>query len=224
MSTARWRSPDVDGGRAEIADGLARLTDHHLLVVAAGEPTRYRALETIRQFAAEQLTELGQFDGALERHRRWCHEQLSALAQQERDEAWCERFDRVAAEVRASIMSAVEHQLDSVAGDLAERLAEQLFLRGQPAEAQHRYEQAADLSPTGLDRVRLLRLAAGAAAARIVGNDTLRLLDTAATEAVFRRGARGRRRRPGLDGDLHPQLSRHHRRRARRRRVRVVAR
>jgi predicted ATPase/DNA-binding CsgD family transcriptional regulator len=175
----------LDGDRAEIADGLARLTDHHLLVVAAGEPTRYRALETIRQFGAEQLTELGQFDGALERHRSWCHEQLGALAQQERDDAWCERFDRVAAEVRASIMSAVEHHLDIVAGDLAERLAEQLFLRGRPAEAQHRYEQAAELSPIGIDRVRLLRLAGGAAAARMMGNDTLRLLDAAATEAAF---------------------------------------
>ena len=50
----------LGGGRADIADGLARLTDHSLLVVAAGEPTRYRALETIRQFCAERLTELGQ--------------------------------------------------------------------------------------------------------------------------------------------------------------------
>ena len=45
------------------------------------------------------------------------------------------------------------------------------------------------------------RLAAGAAAARLVGNDTLRLLDAAATQAM------PRRRPPppssGLDGDLH---------------------
>jgi predicted ATPase/DNA-binding CsgD family transcriptional regulator len=174
----------LDGDRSEIADALARLTDHHLLVVDAGEPTRYRALETIRQFGAEQLTELGQFDSALELHRRWCYGQLRVLARQERDDAWCERLDRVAAEVRASIMSAIEQHLGTVAGDLAERLAEQLFLRGRPAEAQHRYEQAAELSPAGTDRIRLLRLAAGAAAARMMGNDTLRLLDDAATEAV----------------------------------------
>ena len=103
----------LGGGRAEIADGLARLTDHSLLVVAAGEPTRYRALETIRQFGAEQLTGLGQLDGALERHRRWCHEQLSVLARQERNEAWCERFDRVAAEARATVMWAGDRQLDT---------------------------------------------------------------------------------------------------------------
>ena len=174
----------LGGGRAEIADGLARLTDHSLLVVAAGEPTRYRALETIRQFGAERLTELGQIRAALDRHRRWCREQLSVLARQERDEAWCERFDRVAADARAAIMQAVEHQLDTIARDLAELLAELLFLRGRPAEAQRRYEQAAELAAAGIDRVRLLRLAAGAAAARLVGNDTLRLLDSAASEAM----------------------------------------
>jgi len=171
-------------GRADIADGLARLTDHNLLVVAAGEPTRYRALETIRQLGAERLTELGEFPAALDRHRRWCHEQLTMLARQAADEAWCERFDRVAADARAAIMQAVEHQLDTIARALAERLAELLFLRGQPAEAQRRYEQAADLAAAAIDRVRLLRLAAGAAATRLVGNDTLRLLDAAATEAL----------------------------------------
>ena len=33
-----------------VADVLARLADHSLLVVERGEPTRYRALETIRQY------------------------------------------------------------------------------------------------------------------------------------------------------------------------------
>ncbi|MET0580272.1 MAG: hypothetical protein ABW122_16560, partial [Ilumatobacteraceae bacterium] len=170
--------------RAEVADGLARLADHHLLTVATGRPTRYRALEVIRQFGAEQLTEREELDGALERHRRWCHEQLGALGGQERTEAWCERVDQVAAEARAAIMSAADRHVDAAAGDLAERLAEVLFLRGRPAEAQRRYEQAAGHTATRLDRLRLLRLAAGAAASRLVGNDTLRLLETVAIEAV----------------------------------------
>ena len=41
--------------RAAVADGLARLADHSLLVVERGEPTRYRALETIRQYGVERL-------------------------------------------------------------------------------------------------------------------------------------------------------------------------
>lgn len=174
----------LGSSRAEMVDGLGHLADHNLLVVAAGGSTRYRALETIRQFGAEQLTELGELDAALERHRGWCHDELSRLARQQPDDGWCERFDHVAADVRAAIMWAGDQARDAAARELAERLAEQLFLRGLPAEAQRRFEQAARHAGPGIDRIRLLRLAAGAAAARLVGNDTLRLLDAAAAEAV----------------------------------------
>src|SRR5262245_23171737 len=46
--------------RAEIADGLARLAEHSLLVVGRGQPTRRRALETIRQYGVERLDEAGE--------------------------------------------------------------------------------------------------------------------------------------------------------------------
>jgi hypothetical protein len=71
-----------------------------------------------------------------------------------------------------------------LAGQLAEHLAEQLLLRGRPDESQRCYERAALLSAGDVDRARLLRLAAGAAASRLVGNDTLRLLHDAATHAL----------------------------------------
>src|SRR5262249_23664836 len=64
------------------------------------------------------------------------------------------------------------------------RLAEQLLLRGRPHEAQRGYEQAAAFAQSSGDRARLLRLAAGAAAARLVGQETLRLLDEAADVAL----------------------------------------
>ena len=54
-------------------------------------------------------------------------------------------------------MWAAEHGIDEVAAALADPLAEQLLLRGQLAEAQRRYEQAARHSPPGHQRVRLLR-------------------------------------------------------------------
>ena len=113
-----------------------------------------------------------------------CHEQLNVLARQEPDDAWCERFDRVAADAQATVMWACDHLPGTLACDLAERLAEQLFLRGRPAEAQRRYEQAAGHATKGEHRIRLLRLAAGAAATRLVGNDTLRLLDATAAHAI----------------------------------------
>ena len=56
--------------RAEIADGLARLAEHSLLVVERGEPTRYRALETIRQHGAERLEQAGELEEVRAGHER----------------------------------------------------------------------------------------------------------------------------------------------------------
>jgi predicted ATPase/DNA-binding CsgD family transcriptional regulator len=170
--------------RADVRDGLARLADHHLLVVRMGEPTLYRALETIRQFGAELLTDRGETEAAHDRHHRWCLDQLVILAGEDHDDAWCQRLDLVATEARAAIAWAAEQQNDTDVTALAERLAPALFLRGQPAEAQRRYEQAAHHATPGPRRAHLLRMAAGAAAARLVGNETLRLLGDAAVEAA----------------------------------------
>jgi predicted ATPase/DNA-binding CsgD family transcriptional regulator len=170
--------------RFDVADTLARLADHSLLLVAPGEPTRYRALETIRQFGAEQLEHLGRSQAVRERHRQWCHAELDALAGQARDDAWCVRLDRVATDVRAALARAADHRDAPGAALLAEHLAEQLLLRGRPHESQRCYEQSAALVDAACERARLLRLAAGAAAARLVGEETLRLLDEAAGVAL----------------------------------------
>ena len=66
------------------------------------------------------------------------------------------------------------------AAELAAQLAGQLWLRGRLTEAQRRYEQAAELSPSPADRVQQLRLAAGAAGTGYLGTDMLRLLREAA--------------------------------------------
>lgn len=170
--------------RFDVAEALARLAEHSLLLVAPGTPTRYRALETIRQFGAEQLDLAGRLAAAADRHRRWCLGALEVLAAQDRTDAWCERLDRVAAEARSALAWAEARAAVQGAAALAERLAEQLLLRGRPHDSQHGYEQAAALARAAGDRARLLRLAAGAAAARLVGQDTLRLLDAAADVAL----------------------------------------
>jgi predicted ATPase/DNA-binding CsgD family transcriptional regulator len=188
---ASWFDVDaalaVTGGpaqRFDIADALGRLAEHSLLLVAPGEPTRYRALETIRQFGAEQLEQAGERDTVAGRHRQWCQGALEKLAAQARDDAWCERLDRVGADVRAALAWAEDRPGTEGAALLAERLAEQLLLRGRPHESQRCYEQAAALADAAHDRARLLRLAAGAAATRLVGQETLRLLDDAASVAL----------------------------------------
>jgi hypothetical protein len=185
---------DVDAARAvaapearrfDVADALARLADSSLLLVDGGEPTRYHALETIRQFGAEQLEQLGQGEVVRARHRQWCRAQLAVLAEEvSRDDAWCDRLDQLAADVAAALARAADHPCGPIAAELAERLAEQQLLRGRPHESQRGYEQAVQLCEGAAERARLLRLAAGAAASRLVGNDTLRLLREAANQAL----------------------------------------
>lgn len=174
----------ADLTNTDVADGLARLADHHLLIAIPGQPTRYRALETIRQFADEQLTNRGRAEILHDRHRRWCTDRLATLAEQDPDDAWAERFDRMADDARAVIMWAVDRRHDRIVASGCEQLAEQLLRRGRLAESQRRYEQAALHAGSSAERVRLLRLAAGVAAARVTGDDTLRLLDAAAIEAL----------------------------------------
>ena len=91
--------------RAAVADGLARLADHSLLVVERGEPTRYRALETIRQYGVEQLDAAGELD---------CRPRTPRAVVPRRDRrprrrpspttAWCDRFDRVVDDIRAALV------------------------------------------------------------------------------------------------------------------------
>jgi predicted ATPase/DNA-binding CsgD family transcriptional regulator len=174
--------------RAEIADGLARLAEHSLLVVERGERTRYRALETIRQYGVERLDEAGELDQIRAGHERWCLRALAALSQigtADIDDAWCARFDRIVDDASGALAwSAGQESRRAQAAELAAELAGLLFLRGRPAQAQRRYEQGAELAATATERVALLRLAAGAAASRFVGDDALRLFRMAADAAL----------------------------------------
>ncbi|WP_346114396.1 ATP-binding protein, partial [Nonomuraea maheshkhaliensis] len=128
-----------------VADGLARLAEQSLLTVTASAAgTEYRALETIRQYGTERLTETGELADARTRHLRWCLAQAAGLAVARQD--WRARFDLVADDLRAALAWAAD-QPDQRAGacDLARRLAELTFTRNLTGESQRRYEQAAEL-------------------------------------------------------------------------------
>jgi len=58
------------GNRWDVIDQLATLIDHSLLVASADDPPRYHLLETMRAFAAEQLTASGAEPLARERQAR----------------------------------------------------------------------------------------------------------------------------------------------------------
>ncbi|HEU5267526.1 MAG TPA: LuxR C-terminal-related transcriptional regulator, partial [Jatrophihabitans sp.] len=174
----------ADTDRAAVADGLARLADHSLLVVDRGAPTRYRALETIRQYAEQHLAAAGDLATVQARLDQWCRSQLSELAAAAPDDAWCSRLDRVVDDARAVLRRcAADPDRRARAGELAAQLAGQLWLRGRLMEAQRRYEQAAELSPSPTERVQHLRMAAGAAGTVYFGTELLRLFRESADVA-----------------------------------------
>jgi predicted ATPase/DNA-binding CsgD family transcriptional regulator len=96
---------------AEVVDGLAQLADQSLLTVAASASgTRYRALETIRQYGIEQLTEAGELDATRAQHLRWCLATTRELAEDPSPDTgdWRARFDAAADDLRAALSWAAD--------------------------------------------------------------------------------------------------------------------
>jgi len=173
-----------------VADGLARLTEQSLLMaVPSAAGTQYRALETIRQYGAEQLTAAGELAGVRGRHLRWC---LAAAAELVRETAatgaWRARFDAAADDMRAALGWASD---GPEAYELALSLARLTFTRNLVGEAQQRYEQAAALAADPAAAASALRDAAAVAGCRMRGDDMYRLYRDAgdlamAAATVFR--------------------------------------
>lgn len=165
------------------ADGLARLAEQSLLVVAAtANGTEYRALETIRQYGMERLTQAGELIDTRSRHLRWCLAEAEALDVIGPD--WRSRFDRVADDFRAAMAWAAdrpEQRTDT--RELAERMARLCFTRNLIGESQMRYEQAAALADDAAVAASMLRQAAGAAGCQLRGEDMDRLHREAAEAA-----------------------------------------
>ncbi|WP_244843853.1 ATP-binding protein [Actinocatenispora sera] len=194
----------VDAGSA--ADALARLTEQSLLVVSAAPAgTRYRALETIRQYGAERLAAAGEEADTRVRQLRWCLAAAAELAAGGDD--WRARFDAVADDLRAALGWAADRCAPSpdiappgTLGDtaptgprlaalredaclLASRLAELAFTRNLTGESQARYEQAAGLAADPARAAPMLRRAAAVAGCRTRGDDAYRLHRAAAEAA-----------------------------------------
>ncbi|SDT75015.1 ATP-binding protein [Actinoplanes derwentensis] len=186
---AGWPPAEPDG----IAAALATLTEQSLLTVTPDPTeTRYRALETIRQYGGDRLTEAGELAEAHARHLRWCLVLADTFGELPDTASWEARFDRVADELRAALSQAIAGAEPSDAGyRLAVRLAELCFARGLPGEAQRRYEQAAHLATGDQQAAVALRSAAEAAKVAHVGNEAIRL-HRAAADAARRAGDRPR--------------------------------
>ncbi|MDT9693464.1 LuxR C-terminal-related transcriptional regulator [Streptomyces sp. P9(2023)] len=179
-----------------VADGLGRLAEQSLLTVTpSGTGTRYRALETIRQYGAERLAAAAadELTAVRKRHVGWCFATATELAGPGGEGAdWRARFDAVADDLRSALAwAAARPELREDAHRLALSLAESAFTRHLLGEAQERYEQAAALAsgdgPGARPASGALRQAAAVAGCRRLGDDMFRL-HRAAAEAARRAG------------------------------------
>jgi predicted ATPase/DNA-binding CsgD family transcriptional regulator len=181
---------------AAVPDGLARLVEHSLLVASPGAETRYRMLETIRQYGADEKLRHGELEEVRRRHLGWSDAALRALdaradvplgvglARADRYAAWQADVDLVIDDARAALRwAAARPDARDEALDLATVLASVSFTRGLLAESQRRYEDVARLAGPGARRVEALFDAAGAALSRHFGNDAVRLLRDASDDA-----------------------------------------
>jgi predicted ATPase/DNA-binding CsgD family transcriptional regulator len=184
-----WPSAEA----AEVPAGLAGLADHSLLVAVPGpDGTRYRALETIRQYGAERLAEAGELTEAHNRHLRWCLAEAEALDESQVSDLPQGRiaFDRVADELRTALdWVATQPDQHGPGYRLAIRLAALSFVRGLPGEAQRRFEQAAAFAADGHETASALQAAASVAEIRHFGNEAIRL-HRACADAALRGGDR----------------------------------
>ncbi len=170
---------------AAALESVGRLVDWSLVTLLPGVTTRYRILEAVRQFAHELSAAVGELDDLHQRHGAWCRSELERLLDTDAtDSSWCDRVDAVVDDARAALTWAAgdTHHHD-IAVALAGPLAEVVFLRGRPSEAQQRYEQAASLADTPAAARDLLLRAARAALLRYVGAEALRLQAQAAAVA-----------------------------------------
>ena len=103
----------------DVAESLAHLADQSMLVLSSAGTTRYRMLETIRQYGAELLAGAGEDEAIHDRHLGWCQATGAALAAEAAasaslvpSEAFETGFAASADELRAAL-----HWAQSVPGD-----------------------------------------------------------------------------------------------------------
>ena len=103
--------PEDANARLDTLDGLGRLVARSLVVADPGGPTRYRQLETIRQYAAERLASAGEVAAIRGRHLAFylglALEAGPALRGPDMV-AWLNRLDAEADNLRAALEWSVE--------------------------------------------------------------------------------------------------------------------
>jgi predicted ATPase/DNA-binding SARP family transcriptional activator len=185
-----------DEAHDEVVGSLAGLVEASLLGrPTEDEPSRYGMLETVREYALEQLQAAGEEHDARQRHATF-HATLLAHAAPQLTQAgqahWLARLDAEHANVRAALGWAVGAGDADLALELAAGMWRYWQLRGHLAEARRWLTRALDLEgPSPLPHVRGLIGLAGICYWQ---------LDLDAAEATYRRAREAAR---DLDWWLH---------------------
>ncbi|MFI5696306.1 ATP-binding protein [Kribbella sp. NPDC051586] len=177
LDAASVTSPELS--RGEVADLLGRLTDKSL---AVRRGTRWRLLETIREFAREQLTE-DELATAQDRCLHWAADTAAALESRLDDSDWQPLYDEVAGDLRAAL-AATSAGPDPTAHRLARSLGHLGFARREFLESVGHYRSAAERAADGVGAALDLRSAADATLAISDAETGVRLLLDAADRAV----------------------------------------
>jgi predicted ATPase/tRNA A-37 threonylcarbamoyl transferase component Bud32 len=91
---------------SSILEILTRLVDRSLVAIDEGEATRFRMLETVRQYALEKVREAGEENAARDAHRAWCvvlAETESRNLRSDAESAWLDRLEAEHDNMRAAL-------------------------------------------------------------------------------------------------------------------------
>jgi predicted ATPase/DNA-binding CsgD family transcriptional regulator len=176
---AAWAtSPELS--RGEVADLAGRLADKSLTVRRG---TRWRMLETIRLYAAQQLGD-GERAQLGPRYLRWAAATANQLESAlDAGNPWRRPFDEVVSDLRAAV-AGTPAEPDPVAHRIARSLAHLTFARRSLTEAGDHYLAAADRAEVPLTAAEDLRSAANVALAVSDGRAAVDHLLAAAAKAV----------------------------------------
>ena len=131
---------DADGpaDRADVLDRLAALVDKSLLQVADGVDPRYRMLETLREYGAEQLTARGEIHDARVAHAHYFRDLAETADPHLRSADQLEWIRRLTDE-RDNLLAALRFAADDRDADTALRIGAAMgwfwFMQGSHVEA-----------------------------------------------------------------------------------------
>ncbi len=107
--------PATGDSTMDAIDGLQRLVDRSLVIIDRGAATRYRMLETIRQYAREQLIRSGEAEAVADRHFRYLLALAEVAAVELRGPSMVDWLDRLDVEIE-NLGGALEWGLESDPG------------------------------------------------------------------------------------------------------------